>query len=173
MTRPPPSGPDDFDPADPYHWPPPPEPSARAWEKTRTDILARLPKATTGRPWVTVAKVGVGAGVLAAGLLVAWGVWVTFPPPVVSAPTVPVASVTPADPLAEYDVLPIATAADVMVSAVRGSDVRFGSIHHPVPDTMPLASAADVTVYRGPVAGELSCPEPGGMAVYVMPPTEK
>jgi hypothetical protein len=173
MTRPPSSGPDDFDPADPYRWPPPPEPSARAWEKTRTDIFARLPKVTTARPWTTVVKVTAGVGLLAAGVLVAWGLWATFQQPVMPSPHGPVANAEPADPLAEYDVLPIATASDVMVSAVRGSEVRFGSIHHPVPEMMPLASGADVTVHRGPAAGELSCPDPGGMAVYVMPPADK
>ncbi len=174
MTRPPSSGSDDFDPADPHHWPPPPEPSAAAWEQTRTDIVARLPKVTTARPWSTVGKTTAAVGLLAAGVLMAWGLWATFQQPAVpSQPSVPVATATPADPLAEYDVLPIATSNDVMVSSVRGGDVRFGSISHPVPDTMPLASATDVTVHRGPAAGELACPEPGGMAVYVMPPAYK
>jgi hypothetical protein len=34
---------------------------------------------------------------------------------------------------------------------------------------MPLASSGEVSVTHGPAAGEFSCPEPGGMAVYVMP----
>jgi hypothetical protein len=175
MTRPPSSGTDDFDPTDPHHWPSPPEPSARAWEKTRTDILARLSTATHRGRWRGVVKVAAGVAVLAAGVLIAWGLWATFQPTVRPLPDVntPVADATPPDPLAEYDVLPIATASDVMVSAVRGSDVRFGSISHPVPDTLPLTSVTDVTVHRGPAAGELSCPEPGGMAVYVMPPADK
>ncbi len=173
MTRPPPSGSDDFDPADPHHWPAPPEPSAAAWEKTRTDIVARLPTATPRRPWVNAVKVSAGVAVLAAGVLIAWGLWASLAPPAVPPPITPVANAEPTDPLAEYDVLPIATSGDVMVSAVHGGDVRFGSISHPVPDAMPLASAADVTVRRGPTAGELASPEPGGMAVYVMPPADK
>lgn len=174
MTRPPPSGSDDFDPADPYHWSPPPEPSARAWLRVRTGIAARLPQKTADRRWAPVLKAGAGVGLIAAGMLIAWGLWTNLPRHAVQpTPYVPTATAESADLLAEYDVLPIATASDVMVSAVRGSDVRFGSIHHPVPDTMPLASGADVTVHRGPMAGELSCPEPGGMAVYVMSPTDK
>ena len=174
MTRPPSSGSDDFDPSDPQHWPPPPEPSARAWEKTRTDIVALLPPRTACRRNTVAVKVAAGVGVLAAGVLVAWGLWATFHPfTVAPTPNVPVANAEPTDPLAGYDVLPIATASDVMVSAVGGSELRFGSINHPIPEVMPLASGADVTVLRGPVAGELSCPDPGGMAVYVMPPTDK
>ncbi len=170
MTRPPASGTDDFDPSDPLHWPSPPEPSARAWEKTRTDIVARLPLSVPRHRWANTVKVAAAVAALAAGVLIAWGVWATFHRPMVEVNTV---YATPTDPLAEYDVLPIATSGDVMVSAVRGGDVRFGSISHPVPDSMPLTSAADVTVHRGPTAGELACPEPGGMAVYVMPPADK
>jgi hypothetical protein len=166
MTRPHPFGPDDFDPAHPDHWPAPPEPSAEAWEKTRTDIVARLPRSPKRR-WLVPATAG---GLIAAGLMVGWGGWLVvggIAPP--AEPAVVVANADPVDPLAEYDVLPIATASDVMVSVVRGGEVRFGSINHPVPETIPLASAGDVTVHRGPTAGELSCPEPNGMAVYVMP----
>lgn len=174
MNRPLSSGPDDFDPADPDHWPLPPEPSARAWENTRTGITARLPRVTPGRRWHTLAKVGATAGLLSAGVLLAWGLWATFHPPAApTPPEVPFADAASVDPLAGYDVLPIATASDVMISSVRGNEVRFGSINHPVPDAMPLASGADVTIHRGPVAGELSCPDPGGAAVYVMPPVDK
>jgi hypothetical protein len=168
MTRPHPSGPDDFDPAHPDHWPAPPEPTPEVWEKTRTDIVARLPRRPAGQRWLVPAA--ATGGLIAAGVLVAWGVWSLVggvAPP--AEPTTAVVAEKPTDPLAEFDVLPIATASDVMVSAVRGGEVRFGSINHPVPETMPLASAADVTVHRGPTAGELSCPDPNGMAVYVMP----
>lgn len=168
MTPTPSSGPDDFDPTRPEDWPPPPEPSAEAWEKTRTDIVARLPRRTTDRRWAVAAAAGVLTAT-AAGVLVAWLVWPTTP----SVPTEAVVKVEPVDPLAEYDVLPVATPSDVMVSAVRGGGVGFGSINHPVPEVMPLATAADVIVHRGPIAGELCVPEQGGMAVYVMPPTDK
>ena len=172
MTRPPSSGPDDFDPNDPSHWPDPPAPSAAAWEKVRSGIQAKLPARVRPHRWpAAVAAVGL----IAAGLLVAWGVWATLPTQDSPVPTQAVTNspAPPADPLAEYDVLPIATAADVMVSVVRGSDVQFGSLDHPIPDTLPLASGTDVTVHRGPTAGELSCPDPTGMAVYLMPPSDK
>lgn len=164
MTRLPSSGPDDFDPTHPELWPAPPEPSAGAWEKTRTDIVAHLPRKPAGRRWVGKAAAG---GLIAAGVLAAWVVWKPAVRP--TEPPVVAATASPSDPLAEYDVLPVATASDVMVSAVRGGDVRFGSISHPVPEVMPLATGGDVTVLKGPTAGELACPDPNGMAVYVMP----
>lgn len=163
MTRPHSSGPDDFDPLDHRHWPAPPEPSEARWEQVRRAFAGGVP---ARRPWWKVSAAAVGA--VAAAALIAWAVW-PRPLPTPDAPEV--VAEKPADPLAEYDVLPIATAEDVMVSVVRGGDLRFGSISHPVPDVMPLASAGEVSVIRGPAAGELSCPEPGGMAVYVMPPT--
>lgn len=169
MTPTPSSGPDDFDPTRPEDWPPPPEPSAEAWEKTRTDIVARLPRRAPGRRWAVAAAAAVLTAT-AAGVLVAWLGWQPLPSAV---PSGAVANVAPADPLAEYDVLPVATPSDVMVSAVRGGDIGFGSIDHPIPEVMPLATAADLVVRRGPTAGELCVPEPGGMAVYVMPPTDK
>ena len=165
MTRPPSSGPDDFDPTDPRHWPPPPEPTEARWDVLYQSVARALPRR---RPWW---KGGAAVGVLAAAALIAWAVWPragTVPPP----PPEPVEP-RPADPLAGYDVLPIATADDVMVHSVRGSDVGFASIDHPIPETMPLATSADVSVHRGPTAGALSCPEPGDMPVYVMPPTDK
>jgi hypothetical protein len=168
MTRPPPSGPDDFDPTRPEDWPPPPEPSAEAWEKARTGIVARLPRRKSGRRRAVAVTAG---GLIAAGVVAAWLVWPPTPTP--PKPPEAVAKVTPVDPLAGYDVLPVATPSDVMVSAVRGVGVEFGSIDHPIPEVMPLATSADVIVHRGPAAGELCVPDPGGMAVYVMPPTDK
>lgn len=165
MNPAPSSGPDDFDPIQPESWPTPPEPSATRWEKVRSGIHARLPKRTARKPWALVATT-VG---IAAALLVAFGVWMMNP---VTTPTAPVVAVTnrkPVDPLAEYDVLPIATASDVMVSAVRGNEIQFGSINHPIPEVMPLMTGADVIVLKGPPTGELSCPDPDGTAVYVMP----
>lgn len=163
MTRPPSSGPDDFDPLDPRLWPAPPEPSEARWAEVYSAFAGRV---SARRPWW---KVAAAVGAVAASALIAWAVW---PRPIPTQPTVAeVVAETPTDPLAEYDVLPIATAEDVMVSAVRGGDLRFGSISHPVPDVMPLASAGEVSVLRGPAAGEFSCPEPGGMAVYLMPTT--
>ena len=166
MNRPHSSGPDDPEPIQPESWPDPPEPSAARWEKVRSGIHARLPVRAPRKPWAAV----VTAAGIAAAVLVAVGVWAAVNP--ATQPTVPVAVATnpePIDPLAEYDVLPIATASDVMVSAVRGNDIQFGSIHHPIPDVMPLMTGADVIVLKGPAAGELSCPDPDGMAVYVMP----
>lgn len=164
MTRPHSSGPDDLDPLDPRHWPAPPEPSEARWAQVRIAFAGVAP---ARRPWWKRAS-AAAVGTLAASALIAWAVW---PRPVPVTPPTPPEPVTErtADPLAEYDVLPIATAADVMVSAVRGGDIRFGSIDHPVPDTMPLVSAADVNVSRGPTAGELSCPEPGDSPLYMMP----
>jgi hypothetical protein len=163
MTRPRPSGPDDLDPLDPRLWPAPPEPSEARWAQVRSAFDGVAP---ARRPWWKASAAAVGT--LVASALIAWVVW-PRPVPVVP-PTAPesVGERTD-DPLAEYDVLPIATAADVMVSAVRGGDIRFGSIDHPVPNTMPLASAAEVIVSRGPTAGELSCPEPGDAPLYMMP----
>lgn len=165
MNRPHSSGPDDFDPNQPENWPTPPEPSAARWEKVRSGIHARLPKRTARKPWAAV----MTAAGIAAAVLAAFGVWAATNP--TAPPTVPVVAEKPSvpiDPLAEYDVLPVATASDVMVSAVRGSDLQFGSINHPIPDVMPLMTGADVSVLKG-TAGELSCPDPDGMAVYVMP----
>lgn len=166
MTSPNSSGPDDFDPLDPRHWPAPPEPSERRWAEVSRAFAGVRP---SRRPWWKVGAVAVGA-MAAATVLIAWAVWPRTVPPT-PAPE-PVAERAD-DPLAEYDVLPVATASDVMVSAVRGGGVGFGSIDHPVPDAMPLASAGEVSVVHGPAAGELSCPEPGGMAMYVMPVGER
>ena len=165
MNRPHSSGPDDPEPIHSESWPDPPEPSAARWEKVRSGIHARLPRRTPRKPWAAV----VTTAGIAATVLVAFGLWVAMKPP--TPPTAPVAVVTntePIDPLAEYDVLPVATASDVMVSAVRGNDIQFGSINHPIPEVMPLMTGADVSVLKG-TAGELSCPDAGGMAVYVMP----
>jgi hypothetical protein len=60
-------------------------------------------------------------------------------------------------------------AAPPAISHTPHATSTTAAISHPVPETLPLASAADVTVHRGPTAGELSCPDPNGMAVYVMP----
>jgi hypothetical protein len=108
------------------------------------------------------------AGVFVIAGAVGWAVFPRPPQPVGLAFVI-----TPTDPLADFDVLPIASEYDVMVSAVRGGEVAFGSIDHPVPEALPLATGVDVAVRRGPTAGELHATEPGGMAVYVMPPADK
>ena len=127
----------------------PPQPGEAAWERVRVAIAASRPtaepKPSRGR---RVAWVAVAVG-LAAGLLLAAGVW--FKPQ--SKP--PEAPGTPAavDPLAEYADLPIATPDEVMVSAVRGgADLGFVACKHPL-DGMRMAATAELTVWH-PQTGE-------------------
>ena len=102
MTRPPSSGPDDFDPLDPSHWPAPPEPSEARWAEVYQGFAGGVP---ARRPWW---KVGAAAGAVAASVLIAWAAWPRPAQPTPPQTQEPVAE-SPADPLAEYDVLPIAT----------------------------------------------------------------
>jgi hypothetical protein len=117
---------------------PPPPPTEATWQRVRDRIAARLTPATP--PPVRRTKWVAAVAALAACVLIGLTVWSLTPRP---EPPIPEVAF---DPLAEYDVLPIATANDVMVSIVRGDGIDFASIDHPIPPVMPLATTGDLTV---------------------------
>ena len=120
---------------------PPPPPTEATWQQVRDRIATRLTPATPPparrSKWVAVAAIAT----LAACVLVGLTVWSLTPRTGPAAP-----AEVAFDPLAEYEVLPIATSDDVMVSVVRGDGIDFASIDHPIPPVMPLATAGDLTV---------------------------
>lgn len=137
---------------------PPPRPSGTAWRKVQDGIAAELRsvrRARTVRRW---AATGVVSG-MAAAVVVAALVW---PRPSPTPPAVEVAF----DPLAEYDVLPIATESDVMVSAVRSDGIELVSCDHPLPGVMPLATADEISFARVE-AGGMSVPARTDAPVFV------
>jgi hypothetical protein len=142
---------------------PPPPPSEAAWRRVQGVIAARL-SATAPRPprrshrlkWA--GAIGGLAAAVTAGFL-AW-------PP--ADPTPPTTAEAGFDPLAEYEVLPVATPGDVFVSAVRRDpDLVLVACDHPLPGRMRLATAADLRVQPTP-AGELSVPAEGDPVMFVV-----
>ena len=78
------------------------------------------------------------------------------------------------DLLAEYDVLPIATPEDVMISSVRGSgEVKFVSCKHPLPDSPNWAKFEDVKVISGPTVATMSNTTAGEMPIYNLDPADR
>lgn len=125
----------------------PDEPRPEQWDAVLRAVRARLTATpATRRAPERRAALAVGGVVLAAvAVAVAWLTVAPFAikddvakgPPAVPAPELP------ADPLAEYDVLPMATAAEVDLARVPGSGwLPVGA--DPLPDVLVLASSKDV-----------------------------
>jgi hypothetical protein len=146
-------------------------PDEAEWEPVRSAIQLALPKAEP-KPTAPRSRIKIGfVAAVAFSLMLAFGLYLANrnqpkPPTdefVQQAP--PVVAPEP-DPLAEFDVLPIATESDVMVSVVRGDrSPGFVACNHPVPEALELATAEDLEVVprkeMHPATGwELSQPEP-------------
>jgi hypothetical protein len=151
----------------------PREPSEAEWDAVRRRIRARLapeparPHARRAGPWAAGALVAATAAALA---------WVAFrlaapdapapervqsPPP--PAPEVAVAPAPhEADPLAEFAVLPVASADDVVLHRVPGDGwLPVGA--DPLPGSLSLASADDVELDEPNPAWPSTTVEPRGV----------
>lgn len=136
----------------------PPLPGEAKWRAVGDGIATRLTAARRARTTRRWAVAGLVSG-LAAGVVITALVW---PRPTPAPPVVEVA----ADPLAEYDVLPIATESDVMVSAVRSGGIELVACDHPLPGVMPLAASDEISFARVE-AGGMSVPSPADAPVFV------
>lgn len=136
----------------------PPSPNESAWQQARDGIAERLRLTSTRRingrvKWATVAL----AACLILGVLI-WGSkpWSGDERLVVERPF---------DPLAEYEVLPIATPDDVMVSVVRGG-IEFASIDHPIGGVLSLPDGDD-WVRSKPLTVDVSQPTPADTPILI------
>ncbi len=78
------------------------------------------------------------------------------------------------DLLAEFDVLPIATPSDVMISTVKGNgEVGFVSCKHPLPDSPRWAKVQDVEIKSGPPEAAMSNPTTSEMPIYNLDPADR
>jgi hypothetical protein len=129
----------------------PREPSEAEWDAARRKILERLAQPQRGTSWGGRAALLAGvAALVAASVAVAWFVLDRPKPPnpaapeVAQVPPVPVLPVAQAhDPLAEFAVLPMASADEVVLHRVPGDGWLPVGIH-PLPDLLSLANAEDV-----------------------------
>jgi hypothetical protein len=147
-----------------------PSPSPADWRQVLEEISesvipaeSRKPRGISLRRWLAataaILMVAVAVGVMK---FVVWQGLVPAPAPV-PAPVV----VTTPDPLAEFDILPIATPNDVMVSALRGEgSIGLVACDHPLPGVMPLALASEMDVQRVR-SGEVSVPTPGDAPIFM------
>lgn len=129
-----------------------PWPDESTWQRTRNEIAEQVLPRSKRPVGVRVAWV---AAALAACLMLGGTVWMMMPQGIDEHASAPTSS----DPLAEYEVLPIATEEDVMVSVVRGG-IDFASIGHPIPGTISLAGGEDWEMHQ-PITMEVSQPTPG------------
>ncbi len=126
----------------------PDEPVEAQWDAVRRRIHDRLNPASpvpgSGR-WRAAVCVAVGAALTTAAA-VAWIAFAPAPtqkPEIAAVRSVPISPETPADPLAEFAVLPMATANEVDISRVPGSGwLPVGS--DPLPGTLSLATTDEV-----------------------------
>ena len=134
---------------------PPPPPCETTWKRVQGEIAARLiPPHPAGARRVRWARSVAAVGGLAAAVTAGFLAW----PP----------ATPPADPLAGYEVLPIATPSDVFVSAVRHDpDLMLIACDHPLPGKMRLASVRELEVYR-PQDLALSVPTPDDAPILIM-----
>lgn len=130
----------------------PREPSEAEWEAARRRVAARLP----GRAGRWRAAVALAAGVLlAVGAVAAWPARPAAPTgqgPRAVQPVPPVQFAAHTfDPLAEFDVLPIASAEEVVLHRVPGSGVL--PVGAPLlPEALSLATIDDVEFHEPPEA---------------------
>jgi hypothetical protein len=180
----------------PANWPlwqkaEPPLPSPDAWMGVRDAILDAVlnppvaPAEPAVRRW---RRVGAWlAGGLTAAAAAAAVVWVALRPPAAPAPNLAlppdVVKVVPApppappeDPLAEFDVIPIATADDVDLQRVAGADdAAYPVGTPPLAGPVILASQEDVELesvdnHPGwPPGGAVSVPTPGDAPMIFVP----
>lgn len=144
----------------------PPEPSEAAWEEMRLRIHARVaaPAVAPASPHRLARWGAVAALTATAAAVIAW---VAFrqPAPQPNVPEVvevkPVSPAAPADPLAEWDVLPIASAEEVVLQRVPGDGLLPVGVQ-PWAGELTLATAAEV---------ELDEPNPSWPTVMVPSPT--
>jgi hypothetical protein len=152
----------------------PPEPSADEWESVRRRIHEHLnrPKPAPRSAWrLRAAAIAAVAALVIAGAV---GAWVArdrpappAPPelaeagPLVCAPPVaPVPHEARPDPLAEYAVLPMASASDVVLHRVPG-DGWLPIGEHPLSGAVALATADDVELDDPEAAWPNVTPAPG------------
>lgn len=145
----------------------PPEPSEAVWEEMRLRIRARVAtSAVEPAPARRLARWAAVAAALTAtaATVVAWVVFSRPPVPQPNAPEVvevkPIPT-APADPLAEWDVLPMAGAEEVVLQRVPGDGWLPVGVQ-PWAGELTLATAAEV---------ELDEPNPSWPAVMVPSPT--
>lgn len=129
----------------------PDEPSDEQWDAVLRAVRSRLAPPATPRPqWRWRAARVVGGGLVLAAVAAA-AAWVAFGPVAVKddatasrpVPPAPPAPEAQADPLAEFDVLPMATAEEVDLRRVPGAGwLPVGT--DPLPDVLTLATAQEV-----------------------------
>lgn len=140
----------------------PREPSEAEWEAARLRIHSRLSdsSALPGRRWRVAFWVALGSTLTATAASIAWMVFQAGGPknapepefveskPVVSVPNVSIAPVpheAQSDPLAEFAVLPMASADEVVLHRVPGDGwLPVGKT--PLPDSISFATSDDVEV---------------------------
>lgn len=137
----------------------PPEPSDDDWARTSQAIAVLMPQRKRNGPRVLAASAAVCAAAVIAVVL-----WISDAPPAI-VKIEPKKFVVPADPLADFAVLPIATPDDVMVSAVRGNaESALVSVRSPLSE-LALATNEDVEIDDAGT-GELV---PGDAAMMIWP----
>jgi len=141
----------------------PPEPSDAAWEQMRRRIQSRVAsRAEPAHPRRLARWGAVAAALTATAAVVAWVALSNPPvPPPGAREIAEVKPVPPADPLAEFDVLPMASEEEVVLHRVPGDGwLPVGA--HPLPGELALATAAEVA---------LDDPNPEWPTVMVPSPT--
>jgi hypothetical protein len=120
------------------NFPDPPEPRAAEWQRVREAVRQQVLARQT---WV--GRVALVGGAIAASVVIAVLAWPVKIDPQSARARKPV---QPADWLAEYDVLPIATGSHLMLSALNGpNDETLLTVDHPLKARMNLASTSDTT----------------------------
>ncbi len=138
----------------------PPEPSDDDWNR-RSHAISTLVPAPKRYGWKVIA-ISLAACVMAAVAIV------QFEPnaPAVAQKSPQSQPLTNPDPLAEYAVLPVATAGEAMVSAVRGNgESGLVSVRSPLSEVLALATPDDIEI-ENPGSGEVT---DGDSAMMVWP----
>lgn len=145
----------------------PPEPSEAAWEDMRLRIQARIAKpAVEPAPARRWGRWGAAVAALTATVaaLIAWLMLSKSPAPQsTETPEIvlvkPVPLPQPSDPLAEWDVLPMASAEEVVLQRVPGDGwLPVGA--HPLAGELTLATAAEVELDENPEWPTVMVPSP-------------
>lgn len=143
----------------------PPEPSEAVWEQMRNRIHARVTaRAEPARPQYAH-RVGIIAALTAVAAVVAWVAFGLLTPKPPTAPEVVheklvTPEVPPPDPLADFDVLPMASAEEVVLHRVPGDGwLPVGA--HPLPGEIVLATSVEVALDDPNPAWPTVAPTPG------------
>ena len=142
----------------------PPPPSEAEWKRVSDAVALRvLRKAGPRRAWVAWTAAALAGCAIAATVFVALlSGGKPLPnqaPQVVRLPEVVVAPAPREvrDPLADFAVLPVASADEVTISLVRGErPTGFVNAAHPLPDVLQIATADEVVLERVPRGMESS-----------------